>query len=220
MARDRSRSGSVESRFTPAASKTELLTIRDVSVPDLIRTGETAEVEVSIRNSANFINPLDPDLCAAFLNVGGFKVDVELSSGALLGRKTNCVRGAYGTETYTFEVGPFSSPQNVPLTVTAITSNSEKVVGTRQVDLTVVSPPDDGGDGGGGDGGGDGGDGTGGGGDGDKNGGDGDDPTPPDDEDQPTTLREFWDGLNQNEKLAVAGGGAGLAYFLFRGGDR
>lgn len=220
MARDRSPSGSRESRFTPTATKTELVTIRSVSAPDLITVGETATVEVSVLNSANFINPFDPDICRSDLAVGGYAIDVELSSGTVLGRKSDCVRGASGVKTYTFEVGPFDSPQNVPLTVTAITSGSYQVVGSRQAELTVVTPPGGGGGGGGDGGGDDGGDGGGGGDGGDDNGGDEDDPSDPDDEDQPASLREFWAGLNQNEKLAVAGGGASLAYLVFRGGDR
>jgi len=195
---------SPDGSYTSEASKEELVSISELSVPESVLVGERFEVGITVKNDATFINPLDPDHC---LDPSvGYKVEVVADrAGKTLNREV-CVP-ALGTSEIVYSAGSFDTVGSKPLDVTVTGVGSGRALASQSRVVAVSSESDDGG-GGGGDGGGGNGD------DGSNDGGGGGDGGNDDDnngDQQDAGLREFWDGLSRGEKI-TAGlvGGAAL----------
>jgi len=195
--------GSSNGSYAPEASKEELVSISELSVPESVFTGERFEVGITVKSNSTFISPLDPDHCLD--PTVGYQIEVVADRAGRTFNREVCVP-SLGSSEIVYSVGSFDTVGAKPIDVTVTGAGSGRTLASQSRLVTVSSENGDGGDGGGGNGGGgsnDGGDG--------ENGSDDENNDDDSDDQQDAGLREFWNGLSRGEKI-TAGlvGGAAL----------
>ena len=124
--------------------------LKEVSVPTSVEPGETAAVDIRVKNRALVINPFDGDRCNN--PIAGYKMraGLTLPSGETVYTNEKCVAGDFSNHTWTktFQVPDEGGDYTVEAWIEM--TGSGKTTDTLEQSLSAtstppVTPPDDGG---------------------------------------------------------------------------